>query len=331
MRAMVLKEPGDIGASPLSLEYYPQPEIGPGDVRLRVLCCGLCHTDLHVIEGDLPSPKLPLIPGHQIVGDVDAIGADVSDFAVGDRAGIAWLRWTDGTCRYCLGGRENLCERAVFTGYRADGGYAEYAVAPASFVYKLPAKSSPVELAPLLCAGIIGYRALKLSGAKAGDRLGLYGFGASAHLTIQVAQACGCEVFVFTRSAEHQRLARSLGASWVGRAEDGPVEALDAAISFTPAGSLVPVALRSLRPGGTLALAGITMSDIPSFPYQLLYREPLVRSVANNTRADAREFLQIAAETPLHREVETYELDQANLALRDLKQSRLRAAGVLLL
>jgi len=326
---MVLQKPAGIESSPLALQDRTPPEPGPGQVRLRVICCGLCHTDLHVIEGDLPAPRLPLIPGHQVVGTIDVLGEGATGYAVGERAGIAWLRWTDGTCKYCLAGQENLCERAQFTGYTADGGYAEYAVAPSAFVYKLPSDAPALELAPLLCAGIIGFRALKLSGAVDGDRLGLYGFGGSAHLTLQVARARGCEVLVFTRSPEHQSLARELGAVWAGTADDEPPSALDAAISFAPVGSLVPAALRHLRPGGTLALAGVTMSDIPSIPYELLYRERVIRSVANNTREDAQELLRLAAEIPLRSEVETFRLEQANVALQALKASRLRAAGVL--
>jgi len=327
---MVLHKPSSVESSPLALQDRPTPEPAPGELRLRVLCCGLCHTDLHVIEGDLPAPALPLIPGHQIVGTVEALGEATTGFALGERAGIAWLRWTDGTCRYCLRGQENLCEQAQFTGYQADGGYADYAVAPAAFMYNLPSDTPAPEIAPLLCAGIIGYRALKLSGAAGGDRLGLYGFGGSAHLTLQVARARGCDVLVFTRSPVHQRLARELGAVWAGSTEDEPPAALDAAISFAPAGSFVPAALQRLRPGGTLALAGITMSDIPPIPYDLLYRERVVRSVANNTREDGREFLRLAAEIPLKAEIETFRLQDANVALQALKAGRLRAAGVLL-
>jgi propanol-preferring alcohol dehydrogenase len=329
MRAMLLRQTADIGTSPLRLEELPAPVPGPGELRMRVLCCGLCHTDLHVIEGDLPNPALPLIPGHQVVGTVDAIGAGVTEFSLGERAGIAWLRWTDGTCHYCEAGQENLCEHARFTGYQADGGYADYAVAPAAFVYKLPSDVPSPQLAPLLCAGIIGYRALRLTGVTAGDRLGLYGFGGSAHLTIQVARSQGVEVLVFTRSRQHQDLARELGAIWAGGATDEAPAALDAAIIFAPAGSLVPPALEKIRTGGTLVLAGISMSDIPALPYASIYGERVIRSVANNTREDAREFLRLAESIPLHAEVEMFDLADANIGLQELSAGRIRAAGVL--
>lgn len=329
MRAMVLHEPAPIETAPLRLEETATPRPGPGEVRLRVRACGICHTDLHVVEGELPPVKRPIIPGHQIVGVVDALGEGVEAPRPGERAGVPWLHQTCGACAFCLRGEENLCERARFTGYSADGGYAEYAVAPADFVYPLPAGLSDIAAAPLLCAGIIGYRALRLSGVRPGERLGLYGFGASAHIAIQVARHWGCEVYVFSRGEEHRRLAAALGAAWTGHAEESPPGLLDAAIIFAPAGRLVLEALRVLRKGGTLALAGIYMSPIPEMPYDLLYGERVVRSVANSTRQDAAELLQLAAEIPVKTEVEVFPLAEANQALRRLKEGQIRGAGVL--
>lgn len=331
MRALALDRHAPVESAPLRLRELPPPEPGPDEVRLRVSCCGLCHTDLHVIEGELANAALPLILGHQIVGTIDRLGAGVSTLKRGERVGIAWLRWTDGVCRYCRAGSENLCPNARFTGYQADGGYAEYAIAPADYVYRLPEEIAPARLAPLLCAGIIGFRALRLSGAADGDTLGLYGFGGSAHLTLQVALREGCRVFVFTRSAAHRRLALELGAAWAGEADATAPDLLDAGIIFAPAGTLVPAALQQLRPGGTLALAGIRMSSIPRLDYHLLYQERVLRSVANNTRQDARDFLRYAAESPLQTEVEIFSLAEGNQALLALKQSRLRAAAVLCL
>jgi propanol-preferring alcohol dehydrogenase len=271
---------------------------------------------------------MPVIPGHQIVGVVEKLGEGASAFKVGERVGIPWLHWTDETCSYCAHGLENLCEHAQFTGYDADGGYAEYTVVDEGFAYRVPAQFSDENAAPLLCAGIIGYRSFQLSGAKPGDRLGLYGFGASAHIVIQFARFLGCEVMVFTRNAEHRKLAQELGAAWTGRAEDTPSKPLDAAIIFAPAGGLVPEALRVTRKAGTVALAGITMSEIPAMQYDLLYRERVLKSVANSTRQDAREFLELAAQVPVKTEVQMYELDEVNRALEDLKHSRIRGAGV---
>jgi propanol-preferring alcohol dehydrogenase len=296
---------------------------------VQVSCCGLCHTDLHTVEGDLPLPKVPLIPGHQIVGIVDAVGESVRNRREGDRVGIPWLYSTDQTCDYCRQGLENLCERARFTGYHVHGGYADHAVIHEDYSYSIPDIFSDENAAPLLCAGIIGYRSYRLSGIRPGERLGLYGFGASAHLVLQLAHHQGCEVYIFTRAQSHRELAVKLGAAWVGAAEDTAPQQLDAAIIFAPAGALVPHALRALRKGGTLALAGITMSAIPQMDYSLLYQERVIRSVANSTRQDCREFLELAAEVPLRTEIQIFPLEQANQALQALKKSEIRGAGVL--
>lgn len=326
---MLLEKPASVEESPLRLREIPEPLPGPGEIRVRVRCCGLCHTDLHTVEGDLSLPKLPVVPGHQIVGMVDAVGNGVRAFKGGDRVGIPWLYSTDGSCGYCRRGLENLCENGRFTGYDVNGGYAEAVIADENFAHSLPEPFSDENAAPLLCAGIIGYRSYRLSNVRRGQRLGLYGFGASAHLVVQLARHQGCEVYVFTRAESHRELARELGAVWVGRAEDATPESLDAAIIFAPAGSLVPGALRALRKGGTLALAGITMSQIPAVDYALLYNERTIRSVANSTRQDCREFLQLAADAQLKTEVQVFELEHANEALQDLKHSRIRGAGVL--
>ena len=329
MRAMVLEHPGSVDSAPLALKEILTPDPGPHAIRIHIRCCGLCHTDLHTVEGELKLPRLPLVPGHQIVGVVDAIGAGVSKFKVGDRVGIPWLHSTCGKCKFCLSGLENLCEFAQFTGLHVNGGYAEATVVPEDYAYDIPPAFSDESAAPLLCAGIIGYRSFRLSGARKGDRLGLYGFGASAHLVLQFAKYLGCEVYVFTRAQTHRELAMRLGAAWVGAAEDNPPAQLDAAIIFAPAGSLVPHALRALHKGGTLALAGITMSAIPQLDYSLLYHERIIRSVANSTRQDAREFLELAAEIPLQSEVQVFDLEHANQALLALKRSGISGAGVL--
>jgi propanol-preferring alcohol dehydrogenase len=329
MRAMVLEKPRPAEESPLAQREIPTPSPGAHELRIRVHCCGLCHTDLHTVEGDLPLPKLPVVPGHQIVGVVDAIGRSVHQLKEGDRVGIPWLYSTDGTCRYCLQGLENLCDNGRFTGYHVNGGYAEATVISEDFAHPLPSSFSDENAAPLLCAGIIGYRSYRLSTIRRGERLGLYGFGASAHLVIQLARYKGCEVYVFTRAAAHRELAKKLGAAWVGGADENPPGPLDAAIIFAPAGALVCDALRVLRKGGTLALAGITMSPIPELDYSLLYHEKVVRSVANSTRQDCREFLQLAADANLKTEIRSYPLEQANQGLQDLKHSRIEAAGVL--
>ena len=326
---MLLEKPLPAEESPLVQREIPMPSPGVGEVRIRVRCCGVCHTDLHTVEGELPLPRLPIVPGHQIVGVVDAIGSGVRQMKEGDRVGIPWLYSTDGTCKYCVQGLENLCDNGRFTGYHVNGGYAEATTVPEDFAHSLPSSFSDENAAPLLCAGIIGYRSYRLSNIRPGERLGLYGFGASAHLVIQLARHEGCEVYVFTRTAAHRELARKLGAAWVGGAEGNPPSPLDAAIIFAPAGALVRDALPVLRKGGTLALAGITMSPIPELDYSLLYHERVIRSVANSTRQDCREFLQLAAEANLKTEIQTYALDEANQALQDLKHSRIEGAAVL--
>src|SRR5947209_2387104 len=334
MRAMLLERSQPAEESPLHLAEIPTPTPAPGEVRVRVRCCAVCHTDLHIVEGELPLPKLPVIPGHQIVGVIDAVGKEVHKLKAGDRVGVPWLYHTCGQCDYCRRGFENLCDFAEFTGYHANGGYAEAMLVSESYAYALLPTFSDENAAPLLCAGIIGYRSYRLSGAHRGLRLGLYGFGASAHLVLQLARHEGCEVYIFTRTPAHRELAKKLGAAWVGAAEDTPPSELDAAIIFAPAGSLVPQALRVLRKGGTLALAGITMTPIPQLDYSLLYHERIIRSVANSTRQDCREFLDLAAQMttakiPLHTEIQLFHLDQANEALQALKKSQIKAAAVL--
>jgi len=321
---MVLDSPG----RPLREAELPEPEPGPGQVRVRVEACGICRTDLHVADGELPEPKLPLVLGHQIVGVVDEVG-DGADVEPGSRTGIPWLGWTDGECRFCRSGRENLCDRARFTGYQLDGGYAEAAVADARFCFPLPDGYSSLQAAPLLCAGLIGYRALRLAGDAV--RLGLYGFGASAHLIAQVARWQGRRVFAFTREgdAEGQKFACSLGAEWAGASGEAPPELLDAAIIFAPVGGLVPVALRALERGGVVVCAGIHMSDIPSFPYELLWEERAVRSVANLTRQDGEEFLELAPRVPVATYIEPFPLAEANEALERLRAGRISGAAVL--
>ncbi|MCR4404391.1 MAG: zinc-dependent alcohol dehydrogenase family protein [Candidatus Acetothermia bacterium] len=330
MQAMVLRQPRSIEEKPLALEEAPEPEPRENEVLLRVRACGVCHTDLHTVEGELRLPKLPLMPGHQIVGIVERLGKEASRFRPGERVGVPWLNWACGECDFCRKGLENLCPHARFTGLHVDGGYAQYAVVHEEFAYPLPDGFPDERAAPLLCAGVIGYRALRLSGVSPGERLGLYGFGASAHVTIQVARYLGCKVFVFTRSVEHQKLARELGAAWVGEPRAQPPELLDSAIIFAPAGWLVPESLRALRPGGTVALAGIYMSPIPEMSYELIYGERTVRSVANMTRADARELLELAGKIPIETAVETYRLAEANEVLLRLKEGRVRAAAVLI-
>ena len=330
MKAMVLNEIAPISTSPLALTELPDPEPGPGEVRVRVRCCAVCRTDLHVIEGDLPRAKLPLIPGHQIVGTVDKLGEGCSRLAVGRRIGIAWLRHTCGTCKFCKAGRENLCESQRFTGYHADGGYAECAVVAEDFAYEIPDGFTDVEAAPLLCAGIVGYRALKRSELPDGGKLAIYGFGSSAHVIAQIAMHRGCEVYVVTRGEGHRELARRMGAKWAGeRAEEMPVKA-DSAILFAPAGELVPQALENLAKGGTLSLAGIYMTPIPEMDYErCVFYERDIHSVTANTRADGRELLAEAAKIPIRPHTTTYDLAEANRALQDLKADRLNGTGVL--
>ncbi|MGD8450388.1 MAG: zinc-dependent alcohol dehydrogenase family protein [Phycisphaerae bacterium] len=330
MQAMVLEKLGPIETSPLRLQERPDPQPAAGEVRLRVRCCAVCRTDLHVVEGDLPRHTLPIVPGHQIVGVVDALGPGCQRLRIGQRVGVAWLRHTCGTCGFCRRGQENLCETARFTVYHADGGYAELAVVPEDFAYEIPDVFADAEATPLLCAGIIGYRALKRCQLPRGGRLALYGFGSSAHVVIQIAQHRGCSVYVVSRSANHQDLARRMGAAWVGpRASEMPVKA-DSAIIFAPAGELVPPALAALEKGGTLALAGIYMSDVPVLNYeQHLFYERDVHSVTANTREDGRELLAEAAEIPIRPEVTIYPLTDANRALQDLKADRINGTGVL--
>jgi propanol-preferring alcohol dehydrogenase len=322
MKAMVLTAPGE----PLRAEDLPVPDVGPGQVLVRVDACGVCRTDLHVVDGELPEPKLPLVPGHQIVGRVVEGG---ERFAAGDRVGIPWLGWTCGECRYCLSGRENLCDRARFTGYQLDGGYAELVAADERFCFPLPEGFDDLQAAPLLCAGLIGYRSLRLAGDA--DRLGLYGFGASAHIVAQVALHEGRRVFAFTRTGDDraQAFARELGAEWAGSSEEAPPEELDAAIIFAPVGALVPAALAVVAKGGSVVCAGIHMSEIPSFPYDLLWGERVVRSVANLTRRDGEEFLALAPHVPVRTEVETSPLTGANEALAALRAGEVRGAAVL--
>ena len=326
---MVLRGPRPAEENPLERADLPLPEPASGQVRLRVQACGVCHTDLHLVEGEIALPKLPVVPGHQIIGRVDAVGEGVTRLRAGDRVGVPWLYSTCGECEYCLGGLENLCDRARFTGQHVDGGFAEYMVVPAAFAYPIPHGFPDDQAAPLLCAGIIGYRSLQLSEIQSGGRLGLYGFGASAHITIQVARHWGCDVYVFTRSEEHQQHALELGAAWVGQAQDTPPAEIDSAITFAPAGWLVPEVLRVLRKGGTLAINAIYMSPIPEMPYSLLYGERTVRSVTNATRQDGEELLRLAAEIPIYTDVELYPLDEANAVLQRLKQGQIQGAAVL--
>ncbi|MGA8766132.1 MAG: zinc-dependent alcohol dehydrogenase family protein, partial [Candidatus Acidiferrales bacterium] len=311
---------------------------GKGEVLVRVKMCGVCRTDLHVVEGELPQKKSPVIPGHQIVGVVEALGESARRlrsgesarrFKLGDRVGIPWLHSTDQTCEFCRAGAENLCDHPAFTGYSVDGGYAELTVAPEDFVYAIPKSFADEHAAPLLCAGIIGFRSLRLSGIKRGGRLAFYGFGAAAHVAIQVARHWGVEVYAATRGAKHQQLALELGAAWAGEASAEPPEKLDAAIIFAPAGELVPPALAALKKGGVLVLGGIHMSPIPSFDYNLLYQERVIRSVANNTRQDGEDFLRVAAEIPIRSQVTLFPLREANRALNDLKSDRINGAAVL--
>jgi propanol-preferring alcohol dehydrogenase len=335
MRAMVLEQP----RQPLQLREVVTPVPELGQLRVRVLTCAVCRTDLHVVDGELPNPKLPLIPGHQIVGRIEEIGAEVAphsavrtaQFKIGDRVGIPWLGWTDGECQYCRSNRENLCDRARFTGYTIDGGYAEFAIADARFCFRLPDKYDDVAAAPLLCAGMLGYRSLR----KTGDplRLGIYGFGAAAHLIAQVACYEGRQVFAFTRPGDQagQEFARKLGAVWSGGSDEMPPEKLDAAIIFAPVGALVPIALRAIAKGGIIVCGGIHMSDIPSFPYVDLWGERTIGSVANLTRRDGEEFLKLAPRVPVQTQTETFPLEEANTALERLRSGKLNGAAVLVI
>ena len=329
MHAAQLDQPARIDRRPLVLRTVARPEPNASEIRLRVLVCGVCHTDLHTVEGELALPRLPLIPGHQVVGEVESLGAAVAGGTVGERAGVAWLNSACGGCAFCARGEENLCDSARFTGLSTDGGYAEYLTINSDFAVRLPREIEPPQAAPLLCAGIIGYRALRLAQTQSGERVGLFGFGASAHLAIQVARFWQCEVYVFTRGAAHRQQAEALGAAWVGSADEKPPADLDRAIIFAPAGGLVPLALERLRKGGTLAINAIHMSPLPSMPYALVYGERMLRSVANATRRDAQEFIRLAEAIPIHAEVTEFPLAEANTALAQLKDGRLTGAAVL--
>lgn len=331
MKAMVLRAFGPVEPGPLERCRVPTPEPGVGEILVRISHCGVCHTDLHTVEGELQGVSLPRVPGHEVVGTVAGAGEGTSGrFATGERVGVAWLHSACGKCRFCRSGRENLCPDAVFTGLSADGGYAEYLTVPEAFAYAVPEGFGNAEAAPLLCAGIIGYRALRVSGIRPGGVLGLYGFGASAHIAIQIAKHWGCEVYAFSRSQEHRALARELGATWTGTAQDEPPRKLDAAVIFAPAGSLVPEALRVLDRGGTVALAGITMTPIPELDYgRYLYQERALRSVANATRRDGEELLALAAKIPIRTTVQTFPLAEANQVLKALKEGRITGAAVL--
>lgn len=329
MKACLLQKPAPIETNPLVYLDVPVPEPACGEVLVRVRYCGVCRTDLHVIEAELPPRKSPVIPGHQIVGVIDKLGSGAGRFATGARVGIAWLHHTDGTCDYCRGGAENLCDNPAFTGYTVNGGYAEYIVAPEDFVYAIPEQFPDEQAAPLFCAGIIGFRCLRLSGVKAGGKLGFYGFGAAAHLAIQVARHWNMEIYASTRDARHQKLALDLGAKWAGGTFAEPPAKLDAAIVFAPAGEIIPAALKALRKGGTLVLGGIHMSPIPSFNYDLIYQERVIRSVANNTREDGQDFLRVAAEIPIRTRVQLFPLSEANRALNALKNDAIPGAAVL--
>ena len=329
MKACILLSSAPVDSNPLQYTDVPSLQPGPQEVLVRVSVCGVCRTDLHIIEGELPPRKSPLIPGHQIVGVVEKLGQGATRLQTGARVGIPWLHRTDQACEYCWAGKENLCNSPTFTGYTVDGGYAEYALAPQDFVYPIPDSFSDDQAAPLLCAGIIGFRCLRVSGVEKGDRLAFYGFGAAAHVAIQVARHWGVEVYAATRGPKHQQLALQLGAVWAGEATAEPPAKLDAAIIFAPAGELVPPALKALKKGGVLVLGGIHMSPIPSFDYNLLYQERMIRSVANNTREDGLDFLRIAAEIPIRSRVTVYPLPDANRALNDLKSERVNGAAVL--
>jgi alcohol dehydrogenase, propanol-preferring len=325
MRAMVLERPGE----PLKLVERPDPRPGDSEVRVRVAACGVCRTDLHVVDGELPNPKLPIVPGHEIVGTIDLVGKRVDSLAAGMRVGIPWLGHTCGRCRYCREGRENLCDHPLFTGYTRDGGFATHTVADARYVFRLPESGEDVATAPMLCAGLIGWRSLRMAGE--GKKIGLYGFGAAAHIIAQVARWQGREVFAFTRPGDvaAQAFARKLGASWAGSSEEKPPEPLDCAIIYAPVGALVPAALSAVRKGGRVVCAGIHMSDIPAFPYRLLWEERELLSVANLTRSDGDEFFAIAQMVGIKTETVPYPLSRANDALADLRMGRLQGAAVL--
>lgn len=329
MKSWRLYRPDILSDADFHLEERPVPQPRAGQVLIEVQVCGVCHTDLHTVEGDITPPDYPITPGHQVVGRIAALGEGVTTWRVGQRVGLPWLYAACGECEFCRRGEENLCPQARFTGFHADGGYAEFMLADARYVLSLPEGISDEQTAPLLCAGIIGYRSLHKADLQPGERLGLFGFGASAHLAIQVARHWGCPVYVFTRSAEHRQHALDLGAAWAGGAEDEAPERLDRAVIFAPAGALVPLALEKLRPGGTLAINAIHMSPIPQMPYALIYGERTLRSVANATYQDGVEFLRLAAEIPVRADTQVYRLEEARRALDDLKHSRIRGEAVL--
>jgi propanol-preferring alcohol dehydrogenase len=328
MRAMVLKEQGPFGGAALALEERDRPEPGEGEVAIAVEACGVCRTDLHIVEGEV-SARLPVVPGHQAAGRVVSVGPGVADFRPGDAVGVGWVASTCGQCRFCTSGRENLCEEATFTGRDRDGGYAESMTARAEWVYRLPAGFSATEAAPMLCAGIIGYRSLKLSGIQSGGRIGLFGFGASAHLAIQVAHHWGCSVYAFSRESRHRDLAISMGAIWAGATHDEPPVALDAAVTFAPSGEVVAVALRRLDRGATVAVNAVHMTPVPSLEYERLSGERVLRSVQNFTRRDAEEFLALAAAVPIRAETEVFPLQRADEALGRIQRGEVRGAAVL--
>ncbi|MDD8016528.1 MAG: zinc-dependent alcohol dehydrogenase family protein [Acidobacteriota bacterium] len=330
MRAMAAAAFGAVENNPLSMADLPVPPAGPGKILVRVRRCGVCHTDLHVVEGELPAVKLPIIPGHEVVGTVEKRGEGAEKFREGDRVGVAWLHSACGECRFCREGRENLCDKARFTGCQVDGGYAEFLAVPEAFAYRLPEVFTDEEAAPLLCAGIIGYRALRLSSVRPGERLGLYGFGASAHVAIQIARHWGCEVYVFTRSEEHRELARSLGAAWTGNSKDIPPERMAGSIIFAPAGEIVSDALEGVERGGTVVTAGIYMTAVGRLDYaRHLYQEKILRSVANATRRDGEGLLELASRIPVRTACRVFPLEEANAALQLLKAGRINGAAVL--
>jgi propanol-preferring alcohol dehydrogenase len=328
MKAAVLTSPQSVSKRPLQIIEVPRPELTPGCVLLRVLACGVCRTDLHIVEGELPPRREKLIPGHQIVGEI--VDGATTEFPLGTRVGVSWIGGIDGTCWYCKKNLENLCDSPTFTGYTVDGGYAEYTVARSDFIFSLPSGLDDLQAAPLLCAGIIGFRSLRVAGVEKGDRVGLFGFGASAHLAIAVLQAWGCEVYVSTRGASHRTLARSLGATWVGSEQDKPPVELDRAVTFAPSGDVVVAALASLRKGGIVAINAIHLDRIPQFDYdRLLWGERQIRSVANMTRSDARDFLEIAAAINLRPKITVFPLDQANETLAAVKSDAVIGAAVI--
>lgn len=330
MKACILPKRAPIETNPLVYTDVPTlSDLNDGEVLIRVRACGVCRTDLHVVEGELPALKSPIIPGHQVVGVIERNGPGTGRFKIGARVGVPWLHSTDGICEYCRSGTENLCEQATFTGHTVDGGYAEYIVAKEAFAYRIPENFADLKAAPLLCAGIIGFRCLRVSGIAPGGVLGLYGFGAAAHVAIQVARYWNVRVLAFTRDERHQKLALDLGAVWAGSGEAESPEKLNAAIIFAPAGELIPAALKNMKRGGVVVAGGIHMSPIPSMSYDILYWERVIRSVANNTRKDGEDFLELAASIPIHTEVQTFPLREANVALNALKHDAIRGAAVL--